>query len=650
MSILYGQWNRSGKPIDADEFRKGAAVTARYRSDRDVVHIAHNIAILYKAFETTLDGNPQPVVGSSGLILTWDGRLDNHTELKKELGISLSASVRDTELVLALLERWHMKSFAKLVGEWALAVWDPRKKMLLLGKDLAGTRQLYYTVRPDSVTWSTVLDPLVQNPEAHLELCEEYVVGYLSSFPATHLTPYQSIQAVPAGAYVSITQDAVTRYDYECFRSRSEIYYKTDADYEEHFRVVFGEAVRRRLHSSFPVLAELSGGMDSTAIVSMADSLLAKGHMETPRLDTLSYFDEEEPNWDERPYFSLVEKKRGRSGIHIDFGVSTGAFEPIPDTEFLPLPGDDQKSWERRHLLGQHCASGGYRILLSGIGGDEFLGGVPTPIPELADLLHQFRWVRFASRLMTWSFEKRVPWIKLFAETLRDFLPRLLRRQLAASPHPSWLANRLARRNRIEDELPNLLFVSGKPSFHKNRRVLDGLRRHLHGIHLDSLCPFAVSFPYLDRDLLEFLFAIPREQLVRPRQRRSLMRRALGGIVPAEILARPRKAYVSRRPLVLLDHAFPRIETLFRNSTLSYLAWIDGRVLAEALSAARQGQVERILPLLRVIELELWLASSQAYFTLPRPHGNLATPTERLNESVVATLPSSRHQDSTCTG
>src|SRR6202035_132686 len=100
----------------------------------------------------------------------------------------------------------------------------------------------------------------------------------------------------------------------------NRIHYRSDAEYEEHFRFCFTESVKRRLRSDSPVLAELSGGMDSSSIVCMADQILARGKGETPRLDTLSYYDDSEPNWNERPYFTKVEEKRGRAGCHIDVG------------------------------------------------------------------------------------------------------------------------------------------------------------------------------------------------------------------------------------------------------------------------------------------------------------------------------------------
>src|SRR6266702_6630587 len=97
--------------------------------------------------------------------------------------------------------------------------------------------------------------------------------------------------------------------------------------------MVFAKAVQRSLRSDRPVLAELSGGRDSTSIVCMADSIIARGTAETPRLDTLSMYDDSEPNWNERPYFTKVEEKRGRTGWHIDVGLQQGPeSQPPPES------------------------------------------------------------------------------------------------------------------------------------------------------------------------------------------------------------------------------------------------------------------------------------------------------------------------------
>src|SRR5437588_11593966 len=186
-------------------------------------------------------------------------------------------------------------------------------------------RCLYYSFERNHVTWSSILDPLVEFADRAFKICEEYVAGWFAYFPDAHLTPYQGVYAVPPASFVVLKpgknalDQTVTRY-WE-FDSRKRIRYRTDAEYEEHFRTVFAQAVGRRLRSDRPVLAELSGGMDSSSIVCMADIVIARGEAETPRLDTISYYDDSNAVLDERPYFTNDDLKRGRVGYHIDLGA-----------------------------------------------------------------------------------------------------------------------------------------------------------------------------------------------------------------------------------------------------------------------------------------------------------------------------------------
>jgi len=140
----------------------------------------------------------------------------------------------------------------------------------------------------------------------------------LAHNPDAHLTPYLEIREVPPGQFVRVRDGSAVIDRFWRFSPTSRIRYKTDAEYEEHFRHVFRQSVQRRLRSDSPVLAELSGGLDSSSIVCMADDILAKEGAETSRLDTLSYYDKTEPSGDDWTYFQKVEAKRGRAGIHID--------------------------------------------------------------------------------------------------------------------------------------------------------------------------------------------------------------------------------------------------------------------------------------------------------------------------------------------
>src|SRR6266481_526081 len=393
MSVQFGRWNFDDKPVDCDYLEKVKPLLAPYGPDDAGSYSKGNISILYRAFHTTKEScrETQPHVTLSGAILTWDGRLDNRTDLIRRLRDVVTIGSTDVEIVALAYEYWGSDCFAMLIGDWALSVWDPHTRSLLLAKDPIGTRHLYYSLENKQVTWSTILDPLVLFAGKSFALCEEYIAGWFSFFPAAQLTPYVGIDSVLPSSSVLIRPGKHTVRKYWDFDPSKRIRYRTDGEYEEHFRAVFSEAVRRRLRSDSPILAELSGGMDSSSIVCVADTILARGAAEAPRLDTVSYYDDSEPNWNERPYFTKVEEKRGRKGWHINVGAHDPEekFEPGFPTEsanvrFVPTPADDgQSSPQFRACL----ALQGSRVVLSGIGGDEVMGGVPTPTPELENLL-----------------------------------------------------------------------------------------------------------------------------------------------------------------------------------------------------------------------------------------------------------------------
>jgi asparagine synthase (glutamine-hydrolysing) len=121
------------------------------------------------------------------------------------------------------------------------------------------------------------------------------------------------------------------------------------------------------------------------------------------------------------------------------------------------------------------------------------------------------------------------------------------------------------------------------------------------------LCCEERRYPYLDRELVEFLASIPAEQLLRPGERRSLMRRALAHLVPKEILERKTKQVSVRRYMVALDSHWRDIETLLGSSLVAGREVADSQLLWQALHAARNGHAPQLIRLLRILAVELWL-------------------------------------------
>ena len=603
MNVHFGVWNFDGTAVTPASVSRAKSALRWLAPQEKNEFFDQEIYLLQQwANGNTAKNHPFRIEAHS--VLCWDGRLDNRSELAEALGVDRLRAAEDVEIVKAACDRWGTGALREFLGDWALSLWNAPERYLILAKDFLGAKPLYYTMQQGAVRWSNLLDPLALAESPFPRLNEEYIAGWFSRFPATHLTPYCGIHAVPPSSLVVIRDGRVTTQTFWAFDPRKRIFYRDSRDYEQHFLALFANSVKRRLRSKVPVLAELSGGMDSSAIVCMADHLLSKGDTGAPGLDTISYFEEREPNWDEAQYFHIVEERRGRSGIHLPVHFQSNLHPTFPTDHFAATPGSASGETESYRA---HLQSRGYQVLLQGLGGDEVLGGIPAPSLELADLLQSARIVAFTKRLFAWSLALRVPAVHLGWESAREFLrlPELAEAQVA------WLHPEFARRTRraLAGYPPRSpLLPRGRPSFRANLFALEDLRRHIGCLAASSAVEtFERRYPYLDRELLEFLYAIPREQLLRPGQRRSLMRRSLCGLVPEEILDRKRKGFLLRAPVAALQAELDCLLLKTNTMLASDLHIVDRSGFQRSLRRAAEGQGVPMIPILRTLLVEAWL-------------------------------------------
>ena len=640
MSAQFGRWNFEGHPPAPDYIEKVSATLAPFGPDSNESYAQGGTTILYRAFHTTKESHreTQPHISLSGAVITWDGRLDNRAELISELRDAATRNSTDVAIVAAAYEKWGTDSFSRLVGDWALSIWNPRERSVLLTKDPIGTKHLYYSIDKDHVTWSTILDPLVLFSGKTFALNEEYIAGWFAiMFPAAHLTPYVGIHAVPPSCSVRLwcgkhgTKRTIGKY--WDFDSSKRIRYRTDAEYEEQFRSVLFTAVQRRLRSDRPVLAELSGGMDSSSIVSMADTVIARGVAETPRLDTISWFDDSydhlEPDTNEFHWITKVEEKRARSGHHINLRElranevnSRKPFESGFDKDRFGLTLDSDRCLpELFKRYAAYMKSQGHRVTLSGIGGDDPTGGgVPTPTPELQNLLVRARFVKLWRQLNAWATKMRKPRFPLFWETVQGFFsaPVGVPKEMRQVP---WSDPGFVRRNRTAlcGYVSRVKLFGSLPSFQDHIDKLETNRRFVAYCDVHSGLLRDIRYPYYDRDFLEFMYAIPREQIVRVGQRRSLMKRSLVGIVPDELLNRRRKAF--DRPESPKDSSaeWPSLLEMGQHIMSSSLGIMDPDRFLEVLQKVRQNEDVPIQSLNRTLTLEFWLRHLKVRGILTNP-------------------------------
>ena len=210
-----------------------------------------------------LESGSQPVVDPrTGVVVACNGEIDNHRELRAWLTGRGHSIPQETDIaVIPALYLEHGESFPEhLVGAFAVAVWDPRVPRVVLARDRAGEKPLFFTVRGDQVVFASELAGLASDLDLPLEIDRDAIAGYLSRgcFLAPS-TPFRGVSRVKPGEVVTIESGSVRsrRFWSLRFEAGSEAPPSEDA-----FDEVFRAAVARQSDVAVPCGVFLSGGLD----------------------------------------------------------------------------------------------------------------------------------------------------------------------------------------------------------------------------------------------------------------------------------------------------------------------------------------------------------------------------------------------------
>jgi asparagine synthase (glutamine-hydrolysing) len=627
VSIVFGIRKPSGAVATRQELSRLASATARYATDGVSVAAQGQIGMGVQPYHTHERSylESQPLVDSHGNMLVLDGRIDNHVELSDLLNIRKSSSP-DSLLVLAAFQRWGEECFSRLIGDWSLAIWANIDRTLYLARDHAGTRTLYFEIKDETILWSTSLETFFVQCGTR-EIDEHFAACYLACLPIRDLTPYKGIKAVSPAHYVKLRDGVSTHKAHWNWLAKDTIRYRTDSEYDQHFLSLLRQSVDRRTGPGAPILAQLSGGMDSSSIVCISDDQrISQGAAPEDLLDTISFYDDSEPDWNERPYFSAAEAKRGKAGIHVDSSIFELTLTP-PDgsagDQFLP--GRDSSAIQSEEAFETILRGRGYRVILSGIGGDEILGGVPNPLPELADLLIAGNFSSLLTRGIAWSLPDRKPLIHTLFKTVSHLSQLYFRAHRSRRSFAPWIGNSLKRLcdEALCNDVTQFSRFGQRPSRIDSGLAWWSVMETLPHINPGFIARYEYRYPYLDRDLVDFLFTVPTEQLLQPGRRRLLMRRALAGIVPDVILERRRKAFLSRNLIKVLDSTHAKLVSLTSQPGFAADWDLDCDKITRALKSVvdkREGQWAHAL--LRTALFALWLNSTTTLLRMVENSGS----------------------------
>jgi asparagine synthase (glutamine-hydrolysing) len=615
MSAIGGLLSRNGAPLDGRALRRLGKDLAEIGPDGQSVLLRPPVGMVFCAFHTDRESRrtQQPVAFPDGCLLAWNGRLDNRSDLVRDLGESLPATPREVDFVLAAFRRWGIDGLSRLIGDFSLALWDPADRLLLLACDVFSVRPLYYVETRDVLLWASRARPLLAAAGLSPEVDEEFVASFLTcSRPSGH-SPFRAVRMLPPGSALVVREgDAELRRIWSPDPGR-EIRYRSDRDYEDHFRTVFREAVACRLRADGPVYADLSGGLDSSSIVCVADEVLAAGQCEAPELRTVSWVYDQSRTSDERHFIRFVEEKRGAQGLYLR-EEEHPMLSPVPASYCPDYPHGHLAYLKKNDGLVADMARAGARVLLRGTAGDHVLwGGVDQAPLEIADLLARGRLGQALRASFAWSPAARSPWHSvLWQGGILPLLPRSVRARLqTAYPLESWFESSFIERLKLAERVGGVEDDAGfaRPSTQRRYSLVREVSRDLGWEFFTTSGCAEMRFPFMDRRLIEFALAIDVNQWQRPGETKSLLRRALAGILPEEVRVRRSKAGPDEALYRACVRESGRLSEWIADARVCAYGFVNRKALIETFQRVRHGVPVTTPQLLRTLCLEFWLRS-----------------------------------------
>ncbi len=499
-----------------------------------------------------LSGGHQPMTTPDArYTIVFNGEIYNYRELKKEIEndghVFLTHS--DTEVLLQLFVREGLECVKKLNGMFAFAVWDARERVLHAARDRMGKKPFYYWAFPGGIAFASELKAIIKHPDFNKRISREALWHYFQyEYVPAPYSIFEGIKKLPQAHTISMSIAGVSIKPYWDIPLGSKLGLSED-ELCEKLVGILDRSVERRLMSDVPLGVFLSGGIDSSAVVAM----MAR-HREGRNIKTFSIGFEEQ-SYDETPYADLIAKTfvtdhrketlSAKRMLEILPDVLNSLDEPFADYSILPTYL--LSAFTRKHVT----------VALGGDGGDELFAGYPT---FLAD--------RYADYLKPQSL---IPWFEKMASLLpasdkdMSFEFKLKQFLYGASSDPV-LRNQVWLGAFKQQELMSLF--SGDVRHLPD--PLDLVRQKLLSRHNESrgdqigyfyqkfyLCDdilvktdrasmansLEVRAPFLDTEMVEFAAQVPFEFKLKGKETKYLLKKALQGIVPDDILYRPKKGF-----------------------------------------------------------------------------------------------------------
>lgn len=555
-------------------------------------------------------GGDQPIYNEDKtIVVSYNGEIYNYRELTEDLRKSghKFRTKSDTEVIVHAYEEWAEKCFDKFNGMFAIAIYDKKKKKLILARDHFGIKPLYYAVKnratqesPLQIIFSSEIKPILNTGLIRREPNDRIIYRYLRYrvHDDNEETFFEGIYRLLPGQILIIQNSEFRVQSYS--NLEQELLENKDLRKLENvditkFKKELIKAIRYRLISEVPVGTCLSGGLDSSTVVSIVNKLLQEKAQEAESVGKVqNTFSAVFPGLsnDEGKYIDEVVQTvgTGQCPIHTDKVVpqSEEFFKEIE--EFIRTQEEPTIStgpYAQYKVM--QLARGKVTVLLDGQGSDEMMAGyLPYYFVYLRQLLKEKKYFRFI-REVSWSLD--VIWRYFIAKKSVDPVKVLKDNFVEKFASEKFLAtNDNLKKRLVEDifknSLQSLLRYEDKNAMHFS---LEG------------------RVPFLDFNLLRYLFRLNDSAIIRNGWNKYILRRAVTDLLPETIVKRRNKIGFTTPEYEWFMRMENKTYGIFLSESFAKRKYFKQQVVLKLFEEFIQGKNEDTMLFWRVLNLELWL-------------------------------------------
>jgi asparagine synthase (glutamine-hydrolysing) len=520
----------------------------------------------------------QPCDDEDGrLVLVMDGRVDNWEELRRNL-LARKVSLRnrsDAELVLRAYQIWGEGCVKQIDGDFAFVVWDADKQRVYCARDRVGARPFYYHWNKRTLVFASELHAVLNVPWVNQVLNKGVLAEFLGAeWYSRDETLWQGVSRLVSGHILTVADKQLHTNRYWYPEHSKTILYKDDRQYQEHYKELLFDSVRRLSRTHKPIAFEVSGGLDSSAVFAVGEKLRLSGDLLGPETAAYTLAFEKDPHANELEFARAVGRFLGREIHEIPPTEATLDWFQDTSSHYQDFPGFPNGAMNLGILY--KAAERGGRVIMDGLGGDEWSGAVGNRryfMEELASgrlsnfwhCLREDR--REVGALKTLEWILRYGTFPLLPSSTQDFLRNLyrkwfLRRNPVSIRKGAWLS----------EELRTLLNARRKANAAKDAKVSWKNYSRIDQVALLRNARLALAYeltersssrvglerrhPLMTRPMVEFSFALPERLRHCGNTNKVTHLNALQGILPDSVLNRRTKAEFSivfRRHLERLE-------------------------------------------------------------------------------------------------